>query len=120
MNLSICPECEGPIRDLRDSAFNPDAIAREGTCYLWGSTYHAYTCVKRYRRDLPIDHRLPKTAIELHLGHGWLYTYDRMGPCWRLECGRKGHAAAMDGREEWILCKVHLLAEGILTTSPVP
>ena len=37
-----CPRCGGTMRDMRHTAFNPDALGRDGECYLW--TDRDYTC----------------------------------------------------------------------------
>lgn len=56
-----CPKCGGPILDLRGAAFNPDALAAQGSCYAWDR--QSYTCVQGYRRPLPLDERLPKEEL---------------------------------------------------------
>ncbi len=57
VDATKCPKCGDPALDLRNAAFNPDAIRREGQCFWWSRA--TFTCLERARARRREKFRLP-------------------------------------------------------------
>ncbi|HVT63058.1 MAG TPA: hypothetical protein VHD33_06210 [Legionellaceae bacterium] len=67
-DFTRCPQCHGPVEDLRDSGFNAEVLDKEKICYIWNK--HMFTCNNKSRRCItdeigyPVDPKIRNFLIK--------------------------------------------------------